>query len=676
MIERVSMLAPDPMVIYLLGMSLAVVLAVVFCLTIRYYAKAKDLVPYMHRIKELAEKITELRHKVEEVEAQLKEKLAAVTNAERLVQQGKDTEEWMKKSHDQIETTQKVLEKVRAEMQTASVQKTDLDRQISERQLQLVELDKKAVDAEEKIKAAEKAVEDIRKENAELTTKVPALRTERDALANDIGERKKRLAALTQKMQEQTDLLNKAKGELERLSGLIAAKKAELESAQQSLEKARTQASEKVREIAELEARAGIAQKTLTKLAAQREESGEKWKNLDTPVINERLMLMRPAAGGLSEKDWLEKFENRLQANGFVFDARAIRAFHTGLKCARQTPLVVLAGISGTGKSLLPELYASALGMNFLSVPVQPRWDSPQDLFGFYNYMEGRYKATELARLLWQFDRYNNLSAKKRYTEKSLPLNLVLLDEMNLARVEYYFSDLLSKLETRNGLDADNEAERQKAEIELECNAADKVDSMRHLFVSPHTLFVGTMNEDESTQTLSDKVIDRANVLRFGRPKMLGEAGGATAQEPNKSGFVAAYASGGRVCAEAWDGWCRGLDDAKEDSDGLAFLRKTVTPVVEALDKVYRSYGFRVDKAMKLYVMNYPGNYKEAVADQIEMKILPKLNGVELQDDHFDEVKTAMLAAIDATGDERLRTAFVDACPEGGTFFKWRGVMR
>lgn len=669
-----SMLASNLMAIYLLGMSFVVVLAVVFCLSIRYYIKAKDLVPYMHKIKELVEKISELQHKVEDVEKQLKEKLAEVTHAEKLIQQGKDAEDWLKTHKEEIETTQKILEKVRAEIETEKVQKTDLDRQISERQQQLVELEKKAVEAEAKVKDAEKSVEDIRKENAELTTQVPALRAERDALENDIQAQKTRISELSQKIQEQTDLLNKAKGELEKLMGLIAAKKAELESLQQSVEKAQKQVSEKAREVADLEARAGIAQQTLTKLAAQREESGEKWKNLDTPIINEKLM--RDVGKNLEEKLWLKEFGNRLLDNGFVFDERAIRAFHTGLKCARQTPLVVLAGISGTGKSLLPELYASALGMNFLPVPVQPRWDSPQDLFGFYNYMEGRYKATELARLLWQFDRYNNPPAMEKYTEKNLPLNLVLLDEMNLARVEYYFSDLLSKLETRNGLDAEDVLERKKAEVELECNAADKIDSMRHLFVSPYTLFVGTMNEDESTQTLSDKVIDRANVLRFGRPKMLGDANEQAVQEPNKSGFIATYAKDSRVSAEMWNGWCKGLDDAKEESDRLTFLRKTVTPVVEALDKVYRSYGFRVDKAMKLYVMNYPGSYKEAVADQIEMKILPKLNGVELQDEHFDEVKAAMLAAIDATADDKLRMAFLDACPEGGTFFKCRGVMR
>lgn len=670
----VLMFALTPMPVYLLGMSFVVVLAVVFCLSIWYYIKAKDLVPYMHKIEELVGKISDYQHKVEDAEKQLKEKLAELTHAEKLIQQGKDAEDWLKAHKEEIETTQKILEKVRAEIEAVQVQKTDLDRQISERQQQLIELEKKAVDAETRAKDSEKSIEDIRKENAELTTQVPALRAERDALRNDVQALKTQSAELAQKIQVQTDLLNKAKGELEKITGLIAAKKEELENLKQELEKTKREASDTARKVAELEARAVIAQKTLAEWVAQREESGEKWKNLDTPVVDEDLM--RKAGKKLEEKIWLKEFGDRLLDNGFVFDERAIRAFHTGLKCARQTPLVVLAGISGTGKSLLPELYASALGMNFLSVPVQPRWDSPQDLFGFYNYMEGRYKATELARLLWQFDRYNNPSAMRKYTEGNLPLNLVLLDEMNLARVEYYFSDLLSKLETRNGLDTEDELERKKAEVELECNAADKIDSMRHLFVSPYTLFVGTMNEDESTQTLSDKVIDRANVLRFGRPKMLGDVNEHVAKEPNKSGFVAMYAKDARISSKMWKDWCKGLDDAKDDSDGLIFLRKAVTPVVEALDKVYRSYGFRVDKAMKLYVLNYPGNYKEAVADQIEMKILPKLNGVELQDEHFDEVKEAMLAAIDATADDKLRSAFLEACPEGGTFFKWRGVMR
>jgi hypothetical protein len=79
---------------------------------------------------------------------------------------------------------------------------------------------------------------------------------------------------------------------------------------------------------------------------------------------------------------------------------------------------------------------------------------------------------------------------------------------------------------------------------------------------------------------------------------------------------------------------------------------------------------------MKLYVLNYPGDYRHAVSDQLEMKILPKLNGVELQDARFIEVRNALQTAIDATRDDRLKNAFAASCNTDATFFKWRGVMR
>ena len=214
-----------------------------------------------------------------------------------------------------------------------------------------------------------------------------------------------------------------------------------------------------------------------------------------------------------------------------------INAFHTSLKVADMSPLVVLAGISGTGKSELPRRYAEGMGMHFLSLPVQPRWDSPQDMFGFYNYLEKRYRATELARALVQMDRYFDDEHRGwNYPEDWADHNLrdrmllVLLDEMNLARVEYYFSEFLSRLETRRGINAADVLERRKAEISLEVGLQSlsrddgQININRQptlpLFVDTNVMFVGTMNEDESTQTLSDKVVDRANVLRFGRPKI------------------------------------------------------------------------------------------------------------------------------------------------------------
>ena len=143
----------------------------------------------------------------------------------------------------------------------------------------------------------------------------------------------------------------------------------------------------------------------------------------------------------------------------------------------------------------------------------------------------------------------------------------------------------------------------------------------------------------------------------------------------NKSGFLNLYSESIRVTDSNWDKWKKKVDDGK-DSPALKFLHDTVTPVIEKLDAVYRSYGFRVDNAMKTYVVNYPGNFKEAVADQIEMKILPKLNGVELQAEGFAEVKDAIITAIRRTDDAKLMAAFEKACPDNGTFFRWRGVMR
>ena len=209
-----------------------------------------------------------------------------------------------------------------------------------------------------------------------------------------------------------------------------------------------------------------------------------------------------------------------------------VRAFHTSLKVADISPLVVLAGISGTGKSLLPRRYAEGMGLHFLNIAVQPRWDSPQDMFGFYNYLEGRYRATELARALFQMDEHFDHKNKawdvpQEWLKHRLSndMLLVLLDEMNLARVEYYFSEFLSKLEIRR--DVKTPDDRHKAEIGLEVGL--QRSAMNHraaspvlpLYVNTNVMFVGTMNEDETTQSLSDKVVDRANVLRFGAPRDL-----------------------------------------------------------------------------------------------------------------------------------------------------------
>ena len=217
----------------------------------------------------------------------------------------------------------------------------------------------------------------------------------------------------------------------------------------------------------------------------------------------------------MTEKEFLDGIFNRISKAGYKFDKRLLAAFHTSLKINDIACLTVNAGISGTGKSQLPRLYAEGAGIHFLMVSVKPGWDSPQDLFGYYNYVERSFKPTELSQALVQFDKWEN---KGNLKEEML---MVLLDEMNLARVEYYFSDILSKLEMRNNIDKNNEGERELVNIKFDIGRLGEKESNPKIFIDRNVLFVGTMNEDESTHSLSDKLIDRANVIRFGAPKKL-----------------------------------------------------------------------------------------------------------------------------------------------------------
>ena len=649
-------LQDDPTLVYVIGLTIVIALAIIFSLSILYYIRAKNIAPYLHKIKDLIGKISSLEDDRTQLKDEIEKLTEAKAHAEIQIAKGKEAEEWLKSQTDLIASTQRDLASVQGNFEKAKSQLEDQRRKVEESQEELKKIEEKLLNAEETFK-----------KKSELDVEISALEKRKLELEQEVDEcrtRQKQLEVLVAELQRRHDALS---AEVQKLQGLIDAKRKEYEELDNLVHARRG-------EVAELEGRSVVAKKILAERDAAIDNEKEKWGSLETPIVDEDSM-RKYSDEFVNEQEWLNAFCQNLRDRHFIFDDRSIRAFHTGLKCAEKVPLVVLAGISGTGKSLLPELYSAALGANFLSVPVQPRWDSPQDLFGFYNYMEGRYKATELARLLWQFDVYNNKKAEKRYGKQSgtvcLPINLVLLDEMNIARVEYYFSDLLSKLETRNGLKYDDKHQRAKAELELECNATEKP---RHVFVPTSTLFVGTMNEDESTQTLSDKVIDRSNVIRFGRPKILTDING-TRIPPDKAGFLGLYAKANRVTELDWVQWQRDVNDPQK-AEALKFLIDTVTPVIDKLDLVYRSYGFRVDNAMKTYVINYPGNFREAVADQIEMKILPKLNGVELQADGFGAVKDAITEAIRRTGDAKLMEAFEKACPENGTFFKWRGVMR
>jgi 5-methylcytosine-specific restriction endonuclease McrBC GTP-binding regulatory subunit McrB len=309
------------------------------------------------------------------------------------------------------------------------------------------------------------------------------------------------------------------------------------------------------------------------------------------------------------------------------------------------------------------------MGIHFLLVAVQPRWDSPQDLFGFYNYLEKRYKATELARALVQFELFNqgnwDLPEDAEIDDRSDRMLLVLLDEMNLARTEYYFSEFLSKLETRRMVEEANNQNRARAEIELDMGNLLKGGKSLRLYPGRNVLFVGTMNEDESTQALSDKVIDRASVLRFWRPKKTNPDIAQTQQRAPINGLT----------FEKWKkDWCRPITDLESHASDVDTW---IEQLNNALTRIGRPFAFRVDRAIRSYVANYPrwvtNWHKRAMADQIEQRIFPKLRGVE--PDLAQDALRAIGEVIEQLDDDALRTAFNAGWQNQATFL-FRGVVR
>ena len=249
-----------------------------------------------------------------------------------------------------------------------------------------------------------------------------------------------------------------------------------------------------------------------------------------------------------------------LVENDILYPRHIIENYITLL---RTKDLIVLAGDSGSGKTNLIKSFAKAVGGKSVIIPVKPNWTSSEDLLGYYNPLEKKYLATPFLEAL--------LEAQKN---PSIPY-FICLDEMNLARVEYYFADFLSLLESRDEepeikLYSENESSHVLSElkavveiiqagkekysqdgiinfIELlkdeELNAylrqafgfSDKdslikyhseirrmlsaVMTMPSVIKMPANVhIIGAINIDETTHYLSPKILDRTHIMRFESP--------------------------------------------------------------------------------------------------------------------------------------------------------------
>lgn len=607
----------------------------------------------------------DLRADVDELELRLAERREEAARAEALIEEADKKREWLQQNEDVLRQT----EQARAEKDRLDSQLSTLLEQVTEKEEVLRKLREEEREAEWNYK--------------KLSEQAAAALEMMAEAQRECETAKKELTELKAKIEQSQKDLNAVHGDIHRLTldrDRIADQKARLES---DVTELKSQANELSKTVKELEATESELRKQIASHEVRAAALGETIKasggggmgTVEDPLDEVKVGAVQPTvfasgASSIDENEALAALKQQLRDEDLVFHPRVIDAFHTALKVQNESPLLVLAGISGTGKSLLPQRYARALGMHSLMVPVQPRWDSPQDLLGFFNYLEGRYKPTELTRALVQFDQHAEIEIPEDQQLHDRML-LVLLDEMNLARVEYYFSEFLSRLEARRNLRDDDEDGRRRASLTVEVGAAGGTTQEHRVFVGRNVLFVGTINEDESTQTLSDKVVDRANVMRFGRP---GKLGRPVAQQQARGTTNQNF-----LDRTQWTRWIDDAPDLRADHHDLAI--KMIGELNDALKEVGRPFAYRTRDAILAYVRQYPdrteARIKLALADQVEQRVLPKLRGVDPTDEAGSRALHRVRDVVDQLGDSELGEAIEQGTTGGhGHSFLWHGVDR
>ena len=227
-------------------------------------------------------------------------------------------------------------------------------------------------------------------------------------------------------------------------------------------------------------------------------EIDKSYENYERPEYNENI--------GLRELcDEFRKFSaGELK---LYYDIEDIRRF---IGAMAVTKLIILQGMSGTGKTSLAYAFGEFLRNKTVVVPIQPMWKERTNLVGYYNEFTKKFNETTLLYKMYEAN----------YNEE---IYVTVLDEMNIARVEYYFAEFLSLLEIPNpdGRNLDVVADRREDDPKL-------LQKNGKLRLPTNMWFVGTANNDDSTFSISDKVYDRAMVLNLDKKASPFEAEGSS----------------------------------------------------------------------------------------------------------------------------------------------------
>lgn len=281
-----------------------------------------------------------------------------------------------------------------------------------------------------------------------------------------------------------------------------------------------------------------------------------------------------------------------------------IRAFIASLATTEpNSRLIILQGLSGTGKSSMSELFDDALCFNRELISVQPSWRDKNELLGYDNDFTNRFKETEFTKALY----------KASLPENREIITLIVLDEMNLARIEYYFADFLSTLESDpSKWIIPLVSNYDYSELNANPKGLNYSNGSASLVVTENIWFIGTANNDDSTSLITDKVYDRAQIIDMDK----------SFENFTVEKVTPCYIKMSKL-KEMFDAAKRDVKNRlnKDDKENIAIID-------EILTKMKVNYGNRMKLQLEDFVPVYVacGGTKEAAIDYfLAHKVLRKL---------------------------------------------------
>lgn len=291
--------------------------------------------------------------------------------------------------------------------------------------------------------------------------------------------------------------------------------------------------------------------------------------------------------------------------------------FHVSMKAEG---MVILSGLSGTGKSKLVSEYANVLGitdskveensqLQFISV--RPFWADDSDLLGYADTVNNVYRPGDSGLIDTLITAQNNLDK----------LFIIVFDEMNLARVEHYFSQFLSVLEMAKGT---KKLTLYNPQLEKRLYNSEKYPST--ISIGENILFVGTVNADESTYQFSDKVLDRSNVITL---------------EMVPFNQITEFDESGNEDITLSDIGAKDFDELKQNNKQAKLTqseKEMLWELHQAINKIDKNIGigWRIVKQINNYLINIPlddnaFSRQRAFDMQIVQRVLTKVRGSEEQ---------------------------------------------